>query len=748
MCPNHISGETETVHDLTPTRLTDLIDRVFENGYTPLPIKPGSKIPGALTFSGHDEGTFVLQWRNLGGWQSLQVTDASIDEWKNWSRAGLGIRGDNVVGIDIDVDDANEAHAVEAIVVDVLGVTPLRRVGRPPRPMLVYRHDGSLRKVVLAKHRDSGHKVEAIARGSQFVAFAVHPDTRRPYEWTNGHSPIDTHVDDLPEATAAKLDELSQRLAARWQCEPMPERAAEVRLGALENVRPVDSERDPMFQEFVRRGALHSMTPSAAGYYPVTCPLVHEHTNGEDDGAGYLPGNPGSFICHHGSHIDTLRRAQVRQLFNATPHGDTPTPDLRDQFEPLSDEDLEQLRPALERLNPETFANLALLQPRYAALTDSEAFVLPDPATIPLRDWLMQPGYLRADVSLLVGTGGVGKSLLVLTDAVALATGKTLLAGRVPRRAYRVAYFTAEDGEDEIDRRVAVLAHVHHITQADLGGRLFIRPLRGHRIVMADRSGAATINREFIDMFIQFLKRIEVDVVIFDPLAAINGGIENSNDSMNRIIDALRDIAARANVAVRIVHHMRKDGEDVRGSRGGGALVDGVRQADAVMTMTEEQAKRMRVPPDKRRNHFGIVDGKQNYAEPGDDQWFERASVDVGNGGDRAPVLKDYRRPPRSATRDQAVAVHAYLTEHGPQRAFHTAGDWFGWKLGELCGVLTPGERTTDLKATLEDLAKMLVRAGVMVKTTEDLPRENRTTRASPVYIAGVLPAGDWLGIY
>ena len=37
---------------------------------------------------------------------------------------------------------------------------------------------------------------------------------------------------------------------------------------------------------------------------------------------------------------------------------------------------------------------------------------------------------------------------------------------------------------------------------------------------------------------------------------------------MNRVIDALREIAAGANVAVRIVHHMRKDGEDVRGSRG------------------------------------------------------------------------------------------------------------------------------------------------------------------------------------
>src|SRR6185437_2004171 len=43
-----------------------------------------------------------------------------------------------------------------------------------------------------------------------------------------------------------------------------------------------------------------------------------------------------------------------------------------------------------------------------------------DPKQVPLREWVYKPDYIRRFVSLLMSTGGVGKSSLVIAEALAL----------------------------------------------------------------------------------------------------------------------------------------------------------------------------------------------------------------------------------------------------------------------------------------------------------------------------------------
>src|SRR5690606_1263030 len=50
------------------------------------------------------------------------------------------------------------------------------------------------------------HRVEVLGRGQQFVAYHVHPDTGRPYEWTDLLGGLEyVRADGLPVLTEAQV---------------------------------------------------------------------------------------------------------------------------------------------------------------------------------------------------------------------------------------------------------------------------------------------------------------------------------------------------------------------------------------------------------------------------------------------------------------------------------------------------------------------------------------------------------------
>ena len=63
-----------------------------------------------------------------------------------------------------------------------------------------------------------------------------------------------------------------------------------------------------------------------------------------------------------------------------------------------------------------------------------------DPKKIPQRQWLYRPHYIRKFKSATVSTGGVGKSSLVIAEALAMISGKPLL-GVQPQQKLRVWYW-------------------------------------------------------------------------------------------------------------------------------------------------------------------------------------------------------------------------------------------------------------------------------------------------------------------
>ena len=170
-----------------------LVDR----GFPILPIQPNTKKPGLYKLGA---------WHEYPKWSrhcERDTTDNEVDIWGNWPEAGIGIAAGRVIGIDIDIlDSPTIALEIEALAKRMLGDTPAVRIGHAPKRLLVYR----------AVQPFSGFKyppIEVLGVGQQFIAYGIHPDTGKPYDWPVS-TLADLSPDDLPGITEAQAREFAK----------------------------------------------------------------------------------------------------------------------------------------------------------------------------------------------------------------------------------------------------------------------------------------------------------------------------------------------------------------------------------------------------------------------------------------------------------------------------------------------------------------------------------------------------------
>ena len=187
----------------TPNFMAQCGSRLADNGYPVIPIMPGSKVPGHY---------HVAQWTPYPDWArhcDRTTKPFEVDIWQRWPGCGVGIAAGVVVGIDIDVLDAALSIQIAELAAQMLGDTPCWRIGRAPKRMLVYRAASPF----AGRKR---HPLELLARGQQFVAYAIHPDTGQPYAWPEANL-LDVPLDRLPEVDEAGCLAF---LDAAWQLIP------------------------------------------------------------------------------------------------------------------------------------------------------------------------------------------------------------------------------------------------------------------------------------------------------------------------------------------------------------------------------------------------------------------------------------------------------------------------------------------------------------------------------------------------
>ncbi len=265
----------------------------------------------------------------------------------------------------------------------------------------------------------------------------------------------------------------------------------------------------------------------------------------------------------------------------------------------------------------------------------AHGFVWRDPATFPRRRWLYGHHLIRKFISSTVSPGGVGKTSLILVEAIAMCTGLALL-GVKPREApLRVWVYNLEDPLEELERRVVAICLLYGIDPAPLQGRLFLDSGRDQALIVARQDGkAVTIATPVVDALTDEIRARQIDVLVVDPFVSCHRVNENDNGAIDDVAKTFAGIADKTSCAVDLVHHVRKGHGDeitVEDGRGAVALLGAVRSARVLNPMTEDEAERAGV--ENRRQHFRVTNGKANLAPPASaSSWFRLTGVSLGNG--------------------------------------------------------------------------------------------------------------------
>lgn len=160
------------------------------NGFNIVPISKGKKAP------------------LIKGWQDKTFSPNDIT-------AGVGVKcgvGDYpICAIDIDVLDEDLSRRIADFCTDELGYA-VERVGKAPKTLLVYRAaEAGWSKVSSRKFGADRYQVEVLGKGQQFVAYAIHPDTQKPYEWVDFFGGLEVmQASDLPVITLEQVEHIIQ----------------------------------------------------------------------------------------------------------------------------------------------------------------------------------------------------------------------------------------------------------------------------------------------------------------------------------------------------------------------------------------------------------------------------------------------------------------------------------------------------------------------------------------------------------
>ncbi|MCV9939510.1 helicase RepA family protein [Boseaceae bacterium BT-24-1] len=336
-------------------------------------------------------------------------------------------------------------------------------------------------------------------------------------------------------------------------------------------------------------------------------------------------------------------------------------------------------------------------EPRRKPITASP-FVWQRPSSIPPREFLYGRHYVRKYLSATIAPGGVGKSALGLTEALAMVSGKPLL-GIEPPKPLSVWYWNGEDPRDEIERRIAAACIHYLIDPACLDGRLFIDTGRQTEISIARASPRGIILRDDVQRdLVETIRENGIDVVIIDPFVSSHEVSENDNGQIAAVCKRWAQIADETGCAVEFVHHARKlavggNGEvTADDARGASALLAAVRSARTLNQMSKDDAEKAKV--DQARAHVRIDDVKANLAPPAEGaRWLKLISIHLGNAttdipGDDVGVVTGWKWPdPNEDVTVEDVRAALRRISQGEWRHDQQAKNWVGQAMAEALGL-------------------------------------------------------------
>lgn len=224
-------------------------------------------------------------------------------------------------------------------------------------------------------------------------------------------------------------------------------------------------------------------------------------------------------------------------------------------------------------------------------------FTEDEAAVAQLHPRMLVKNYLYADLRNLISAGGVGKTTMLLHEAVQGALGRSIWKRDV-EAPFTTVIITKEDSREILIARLKRIMDQMALTAAQreaVFARVWAVDLVGETFKLAEFSDRILVpHLGNLDRLVLRCKPLKPDRIIFDPLMSFTAGEGFVNDAEQAVVEASRYLMRNfPGCAVDIVHHMGKGNAratttDQYSGRNGSALPDGSRMVAVLVKLTTD----------------------------------------------------------------------------------------------------------------------------------------------------------------
>jgi hypothetical protein len=552
---NSTNASSGNSYGADPTALRLLLLR---NGYRPVPIiGPMVKVKSAG------------KRPPMTGWQDICATagEAEVIRWipDYPDSTNTGIQCGPTVGGDIDVRVPELARKLITLARTMLGDTPLERVGMAPKTLLCYRTETPFPKISTDEFALPGddptvpgykwHRVEILAEGQQFVAYGIHPDTLRPYEWLHG-GPDTVPLEDLPVVT----DEVCHQFVAAAEAilraaggrtrEEVEGKAEKKGAASKSGAKVIDFEKaanDNAFFREVNRQALGAIEKWFSQIFPAAefqSRTSAWRVSSEDLGrqyeedlsmhptrGGYDFGpeksvSPIDVVMEHGGAADPVQAAlwlcdQLR--VEPADLGWKEKTAKKQKADENADTDQQADQTGANRCQP------------LLSLDDWLAAEIAPP------DFVMGEVFHTESRAFLIGPTGLGKTNFSMALAAAMAAGTDFLHWKGSGKRRKVLYIDGEMGERLMAQRIQDVVRRHGGKPAGLTllCRANLERRGGNMPPLNTKEG-----QQFIEAVTEQVGG--VDFIVFDNLQALVSGSLREEDAFAAVLTWAKTLTSRS----------------------------------------------------------------------------------------------------------------------------------------------------------------------------------------------------------
>ncbi len=469
--------------------------------------------------SKYDHEGFVC---GFAGWAEKQSSPQEVAAWRTNEDYGICLQSRKINAFDIDVSDKNKVEEIIDFVDNFLGFKlPVRRRDNSPRALMAFSCAGETGR---ERFPIAEEIVEFLRAGQQFIAAGTHPSgARYEWAWRDGIG--------FPKLSSAIASALWTSLAAKFST------------GQTQSMKPKDKPEgkpdisDPV-AEFLKKSK--NFLSDDGNHVAIICPFEEFHSEkNRGTSTVYMravEGDPesGRFRCLH-AHCAGRTNEQFERALG---------------YEP-------DLFAAVEGAKTGVGEGFGI--EGVADKPSMPKFVLRPVCEIVARgpiSWHLKGVLPKADLGVVYGASGSGKSFFILDMLFALAQG-------IPWRGInsaptKIVYVCAE-GLNGMSNRISAYMKEHNLKNGDLDNFKVIQ----------ERPNMLSGDWQELG---KTLRTFSTEICVLDTLAQVTpGSNENSSEGMGKFIAhtaAMREVSGAMNLAS---HHTGKDVS--KGGRGWSGLL-------------------------------------------------------------------------------------------------------------------------------------------------------------------------------